>query len=75
MSQVITNFLLLPHELKNRGTQRRILNILKIAHEKFTWSGREIPHVGRYVDTNGKDFWLRELDAQEVFPLNTEFWA
>ena len=21
---------------------------LKVAHKKFTWSGAEIPHVGRY---------------------------
>ena len=25
------------------------------------------------VDTNGKDIWLRDLDAREVFPLGTEF--
>ena len=25
------------------------------------------------VDTNDKDIWLRDLDAQEVFPLTTEF--
>ena len=25
------------------------------------------------VDTNGKDTWLRNLDAREVFPLSTEF--
>ena len=24
------------------------------------------------VDTNGKDILLRDLDAQEVFPLSTE---
>ena len=34
--------------LKHRDTKRRILKVLKIAHEKFTWSGKEIPHVGRY---------------------------
>ena len=26
------------------------------------------------MDTNGKDIWLGELDAREVFPLSTEFW-
>ena len=25
------------------------------------------------MDTNGKDIWLRDLDAQEVFSLSTEF--
>ena len=25
------------------------------------------------VDTNGKDIWLRDLDAREVFPLGAEF--
>ena len=25
-----------------------ILNNLKVAHEKFTWSGGEIPHIVRY---------------------------
>ena len=25
------------------------------------------------VDTNGKDIWLGDLDAREVFPLSTEF--
>ena len=39
--------LLLPHELKNRDTKRKILKVLKVAHENFTWSGKEIPHVGR----------------------------
>ena len=48
LSHVISCFPLLPHDLKNRGTKRRILNILNIAHEKFTWSAREIPQVGRY---------------------------
>ena len=58
---VISRFLLLPCELKNRDTKRRILNILKIAHEKFTWSGREIPYAGRY----GGHKWQRIL-AQGV---------
>ena len=38
-----------------------ILKVLKIAHENFTWSGREIPHVGRY----GGHKWQRFL-AQGV---------
>ena len=24
------------------------MKVLKIAHDNFTWSGREVPHVGRY---------------------------
>ena len=24
------------------------MKVLKIAHENFTWSGKEIPHIGRY---------------------------
>ena len=47
---------MLPHELKNRGKKGE-LNILKIAHEKFTLSGKEIPHVGRY----GGHKWQRFL--------------
>ena len=57
MSRVISSSLLLPHELKNRGTKKRILKVLKIAHEKFIWSGKEIPHVGRY----GGHKWQRYL--------------
>ena len=30
---------------------------LKVAHDKFTWSGKEIPHVGRY----GGHKWQRYL--------------
>ena len=60
MSQVISSFPLLPHELKNRGTKRRILEVLKIAYENFTWSGREIPHIesygGNFGKTDFKDF-------------------
>ena len=73
MSQVISSFPQLPHELKNRGTKRIILKVLKIAHEKFTWSGKEIPHVGRYGGHRWHGFWLRVLDAQAAFPLSTEF--
>ena len=27
---------------------RSILKVLKVAHDKFTWSGGEMPHIGRY---------------------------
>ena len=26
------------------------------------------------VDTNGKNVWLKDLDAREVFPLNARLW-
>ena len=43
------NLKLLPHELKQeQKTCLIILKVLKVAHEKFTWSGGEIPHIGRY---------------------------
>ena len=60
--------------LKTEAQKGEFLKVLKIAHENFTWSGREIPHVDGMVNTNGKDIWLRELDARAVFPLSTEFW-
>ena len=68
------NHLLLPHELR---TEAQIWNInnfegLKVAHEKFTWSGSEIPHIGRY----GGHWWkvlAQGLDARVVFILSTGF--
>ena len=44
------NHLLLPHELRTEAQNRNInyFEGLKVAHEKFTWSGGEIPHIGRY---------------------------
>ena len=50
-----------------------ILNNLKVAHEKFTWSGKEIPHIGSYGGHKWHGFWLKDLDAREAFPLSTEF--
>ena len=50
-----------------------ILNILKVAHENFTWSGKEIPHIGSYGGHRWHGFGLKDLDAREAFPLNTEF--
>ena len=35
----IMNYLLLPHELKQRHKTGIILKVFKVAHEKFTWSG------------------------------------
>ena len=50
-----------------------ILNNLKVAHEKFTWSGKEIPHIGSYGGHKWHGFWLKVLDAREAFPLSIEF--
>ena len=49
------------------------MNNLKVAHEKFTWSGKEIPHIGSYGGHRWYGFWLKVLDAREAFPLSTEF--
>ena len=49
------------------------MNSLKVAHDKFTWSGKQIPHIGRYGGHRWHGFWLRVLDAREAFPLGTEF--
>jgi len=50
-----------------------ILNNLKVAHEKFTWSGKEIPHIVSYGGHKWHGFWLKDLYAREAFPLSTEF--
>ena len=50
-----------------------ILNNLKVAHEKFTWNGKEIPHIGSYGGHGWHGIWLKDLDAREAFPLSTEF--
>ena len=51
-----------------------ILNSLKVAHENFTWSGKEIPHIGSYGGHKWHGFWLKVLDAREAFPLSTRLW-
>ena len=48
-----------------------ILNSLKVAHENFTWSGKEIQHIGSYGGHKWHGFWLKDLDAREAFPLST----
>ena len=50
---------------------RSSLNVLKVAHEKFTWSGGEIPHIGRYGGHKWHRFLVQGLDAREAFPLST----
>ena len=47
------------------------MNSLKVAYEKFTWSGKEIPHIGSYGGHKWHGFWLKDLDAREAFPLST----
>ena len=48
--------LLLPREQKQRHKLENVEG-LKVAHDKFSWSGKEIPHVGRY----GGHKWQRYL--------------
>ena len=50
----------------------KVLNSLKVAHEKITWSGKEIPHIGSYGGHKWHGFWLNVLDAREAFPLSTD---
>ena len=50
------------------------MNSLKVAHEVFTWSGKEVPHIGSYGGHKWHGFWLKVLDAREAFPLSTGFW-
>ena len=75
MTSRIKNNPLLSHELVNIDTKRNnnSLNNLRVAHEKFTWSGKEIPHIGSYGGHKWHGFWLKDLDAREAFPLSTEF--
>ena len=47
------------------------MNVLKVAHDKFTWNGDEIPFIGRWSELSWNTFWLRELDARVEFPLST----
>ena len=47
------------------------MKVLKVAHEKFTWNGREIPCMGRYGGHIGITLVLRELDAQVELILST----
>ena len=47
---------------------------LKVAHEQFTWSGDEIPHIGRYGGHKWHGFLVQGLDAREAFPLSTGLW-
>ena len=44
---------------------------LKVAHEKFTWSGGEIPHIGTYGVHIWKNRGFWELDARVELILST----
>ena len=66
------NFKLLPHELKQEHkTGLIILKLLKVTHEQFTWSGGEIPHIGRYGGHIWHNFGIWELDARVELILST----
>ena len=53
-------------------TQKRIiLNNLKVAHKKITWSGGEIPHMGRYGGHIWQTLGFWELDARVELILST----
>ena len=54
--------------LKTEAQKRRILKVLKIAHENFTWSGREISHVGRYGGHKWKIFLVHGVGCTRSIP-------
>jgi len=61
--------------LVNIDTKRnnKVLNSLKVAHEKFTWNGKEIPHIGSYGGHRwhgfGSSFWMHEKHSLSVQSL------
>ena len=38
--------------------------VLKVAHDKFTWNDGEIPYIGRYSGIEWNTFGLRNFDAR-----------
>ena len=50
---------------------RSTLKVLKVAHDKFTWSGGEMPRIGRYGGHNWKTFGFWKLDARVELILST----
>ena len=50
------------------------LKVLKVAHERFTWRGGKITHIGRYGGHKWHGFLVQDLDAREAFPLGTGLW-
>ena len=55
-----TKLLLLPHELETMSQKE----VLKVAQDKFTWNGGEIPYIGRYSGLEWNTFGLRNFDAR-----------
>ena len=47
------------------------MNNLKVAHEKFTWSGGEISHIVRYGGHIWQTLGFLELDARVELILST----
>ena len=51
----------------------KVLNSLKVAHEKFTWNGKKIPHIGSYGGHRwhgfGSRFWMHEKHSLSVQSL------
>ena len=62
--------------MSDSGIQNRLLfEGLEFGTCKFTWNGRSIPHIGRYVGHSWNKLGSRNLDAQAVFPLSTDILA
>ena len=58
--------------MSDLGIQNRLLfEGLEFGTCKFTWNGRQIPHIGRYGGPIWNNFGFKEVDAQAVFPLST----
>jgi hypothetical protein len=48
-----------------------LFEIIRDGTCKFTWNGKEIPHIGRYGGLIWNNWGFRILDAQAEFPLST----
>ena len=48
------------------------MKVFKVAYELFTWSGGEIPHIGKYGGHNWQNLGFRELDAGVDLILSTD---
>ena len=62
--------------MSDSGIQNRLLfEGLEFGTCKFTWNGRSILHIGRYVGHLWNKLGSRNFDAQAVFPLSTDMLA
>ena len=62
--------------MSDSGIQNRLLfEGLEFGTCKFTWNGRQTPHIRRYHGHSWKKLGSRNLDAQPVFPLGTDILA